>query len=156
MGLDCMECYVWNGECSLERWIKNISSVDSGENNVKTNMTTENSLNILKVLKQKCIDNKNNGDWSECVADSYVEALDIAIYAIMTQSILLKSIIDYLHNTGWLSEHDKYVLEDNQKLGQWEETDNSDPCYYKCSVCHRQVDIPEKFCPSCGAKMSKK
>ena len=39
------------------------------------------------------------------------------------------------------------------KTGKWLETDSHEPCWYKCDQCGRLYDLPDKYCPECGAKM---
>lgn len=39
------------------------------------------------------------------------------------------------------------------RYGRWIDADRDDPCYYYCSECHRQVDMRENYCPTCGARM---
>ena len=52
-----------------------------------------------------------------------------------------------------------YMLErlgdpSNRAVGVWFETDEHEPCWYKCSKCGRLSDIQEKFCPECGPRMA--
>jgi len=60
---------------------------------------------------------------------------------------------------GYYSPHDVISLlmtqpvVEERKAGKWIETDSHEPCWYKCDQCGRLYDLPDKYCPECGAKM---
>lgn len=68
--------------------------------------------------------------------------------------------IDKLHETGWLSRHDKEMTERPQ--GEWIRADDfiTFGTYMKCSNCNGNAEwldgggqFLSNYCPICGAKM---
>lgn len=62
----------------------------------------------------------------------------------------LEQLMDYAFTRGYYKGRDVF---NPVRHGRWIDTDRDDPCYYYCSECHRQVDMRENYCPTCGARM---
>lgn len=41
-----------------------------------------------------------------------------------------------------------------RKNGKWIETEQDEPCFYRCSECGRLSDNDDNFCGGCGSKMN--
>lgn len=79
------------------------------------------------------------------------------------QEITLESAIDYLHDIGWMQEHDRIMAESAPVVhAHWESAEFDDELK-TCSNCHCDKDNngttwyyirPEwRYCPHCGARM---
>ena len=66
-----------------------------------------------------------------------------------------ESAIDYLHEIGWMQDHDRQMMEmgEPSRKGHWIDREEYDADRWKCSECGRTELWKEKFCPSCGADM---
>ena len=73
---------------------------------------------------------------------------------VTPQPITLEKAIDYLHEIGWMQEHDKEMAQ--PKVGEW--LKNGELC--KCSNCHSNVLFSAvkhyKYCFNCGTKMEQR
>lgn len=72
--------------------------------------------------------------------------------------ITLEFALDYLHNIGWMQEHDRILTvsaQPERKRGQWEiyviSMIDGEGC--KCSECGFEGAPYWDFCPNCGADM---
>lgn len=64
----------------------------------------------------------------------------------------LPTMVDKETVMHMLSEVPSADVRENVR-GEWLEADDEDPCYYRCSICGRMVDVICNFCPNCGADM---
>lgn len=76
-------------------------------------------------------------------ADALIEALDSFILD-ETTDVHGDTVREILERLTTIEEH---------KTGKWLETDSHEPCWYKCDQCGRLYDLPDKYCPNCGADM---
>lgn len=87
------------------------------------------------------------------------ECIDKVLQEPSAQSdITLESAVDYLHNIGWLQEHDRIMSE--RKTGQWVPLGGSDWCCSACGhiICtegswDHPLDRGCRYCEHCGAEM---
>lgn len=64
-------------------------------------MTREEAIRILST--------RDNQGMPVTWQKGFLEAYEMAISAIKAEDFLLRSMIEYLHNTGWMQEHDALV-----------------------------------------------
>lgn len=89
------------------------------------------------------------------------EAVDMAIAALEQPTITHEQAIDYLHETGWLQNHDRILTESRVPLkGTWK--DFTDEGYVECPFCKSATNCESKeeiddihFCFSCGAMLKR-
>lgn len=91
--------------------------------------------------------------------DCLIEDVITKLPSVTPQPITLEKAIDYLHEIGWMQEHDKEMaqlngkVEQEPKAGEW--LKNGELC--KCSRCGSNVLFSAvkayNFCYRCGAKM---
>ena len=67
----------------------------------------------------------------------------------------LTDTLCYLHEVGWMQEHDKFLTKDVAPVrhGRWVVIDAEEPRRYGCSECKRLSWHMENYCGNCGARM---
>ena len=124
-------------------------------------MTREDAIKVIKSI----IDVEQ-----EYGGKDNIDALNMAIQELSqepTDAVSRKDIQDYI--AKYLSQYlyedvrqaveviDTYIgdlppVTPSRRKGRWIETDPDDPCWYKCSNCGRLEDMPDNYCPKCGAE----
>ena len=118
-------------------------------------MTREDAIKVIKSI----IDVEQ-----EYGGKDNIDALNMAIQSLSqepTDAVSRQAVLDGLRGCicdEWVKTLFATMVKQlpsvtpSRRKGRWIETDPDDPCWYKCSNCGRLEDMPDNYCPKCGAE----